>query len=214
MGEQMSGVNLQRHIAEQLELLQVTGATYDAGNVVTYKQLAVIVRVLVHDTPKSNSLLGQLGTKESLDWLSAGGVNPKNLVSTNALTWMRVNVGEGSATMSYEPYDEQRCLELGRRVTFDEWWNGPVIKDAQGNEFTRREITLAVANKDGGAHVDTLPERVRALAEDGTLGWSFGTDDEREAITLSPIPATMRAIATELHLALHNQRVKLGMESV
>ncbi|MTK13867.1 MAG: hypothetical protein F8N39_17930 [Clostridiaceae bacterium] len=40
------------------------------------------------------------------------------------------------------------------KLSFDTWWNHIIIDNKQGIVLTRRQILLAVCNKDGGAHID------------------------------------------------------------
>ena len=39
-------------------------------------------------------------------------------------------------------------------VEFRQWWESVILTDQLGNSFSRRSFVLALANKDGGAHVD------------------------------------------------------------
>ena len=55
---------LQGHLDEQLEFLERSAASFDAGYEGEAKELAVSLRVLLHDTQQSHSLLGQLGRRE------------------------------------------------------------------------------------------------------------------------------------------------------
>ncbi len=41
-------------------------------------------------------------------------------------------------------------------VSFTRWWEEIVIKDLGGKTFNRRDVVLALANTEGGAHVDPL----------------------------------------------------------
>ena len=59
-----SQAELSQHLQEQLEFLQASAGAYDQGFEGEAKRLAVSIRVLVHDTSNSNSLLGQLGQKD------------------------------------------------------------------------------------------------------------------------------------------------------
>jgi hypothetical protein len=54
---------LAARLAEYLKLLQALGGCFDRGNEIVALSMATAVRVLVHDTPKSTSLLTHLGMK-------------------------------------------------------------------------------------------------------------------------------------------------------
>lgn len=79
-----------------------------------------------------------------------------------------------------------------------DWWTRGVIKDGQGQGFSRRDLVLAVANKDGGVHVDPALDRAYAsLTRENSMGWiwtSGGVDRPME----SPHLASVRQVAHEL----------------
>lgn len=52
---------LENHLSKQLQFLQNSSESYDNGFDSEAKRLAVTIRVLLYDTQKSHSLLGQLG---------------------------------------------------------------------------------------------------------------------------------------------------------
>ena len=87
-----------------------------------------------------------------------------------------------------------------QRLGFDAWWEQGVIRDNQGRTLTRKKMTLALANKDGGAHVDPRLDEIYAdLSRNNSLAWYACTPCG------SPMPpedgpelAIMRQIAHEL----------------
>jgi hypothetical protein len=62
----LSHAELEQHLAEQVSFLRVSAQAFDAGLEAEAKRLATSIRVLVHDTGISKSLIGQLGLKESM----------------------------------------------------------------------------------------------------------------------------------------------------
>ncbi|MBM4724339.1 hypothetical protein GS439_19345 [Rhodococcus hoagii] len=207
--------DLRADLDEQMYFLRASMEAYDRGAHIEAKRLAVTIRVLVHDTRMSRSLLGQMGVKERLRWLfSGGGVHPANLLSTLSLTIMRLGGdGNGMSTFEYVPRQEDDMIAEGVLTDFEIWWNAPVIKDSEQQEFSRKDLVLGLANKDGGAHIDNLQRRLRALAHEGSSGWYVatssdpiaGTDGTSELVTITPILASVRTIAGEVALTLHNQ---------
>jgi hypothetical protein len=115
------------------------------------------------------------------------------------------------ARPTYVPIDQESILQLGRLKAFADWWNDPVIKDDDNELLSRRDFVLALANKDGGAHIDTLQRRVQRLAQEGSVGWMIGAINEEDRpiseqlITLSPILESVRTIAEEVRLTINNQ---------
>jgi hypothetical protein len=60
---------LEALLAEQYDYLVASAVRFDEGYHHEWKRLAVALRVLVHDTAKSASLLSQLGIKDALAFL-------------------------------------------------------------------------------------------------------------------------------------------------
>ena len=58
-----SKVDLEDHLREQISFLRASADSYDSGFKGEAKRLAVIIRVLLHDTHKSTSLMTLLGIK-------------------------------------------------------------------------------------------------------------------------------------------------------
>jgi hypothetical protein len=182
---------------------------FDAGFQPAFKQIAVSLRVLLHDTRQCTSLLEHMGVKDRLQWISTRGVQPGNLLSTSALTRMKMVQEEQSLNISYEPIDPESCLQFGQLTTFEDWWTSPIIHIPNtGATYARTNIVRYVANKAGGAHVDAIPPGLRSLERENALGWSIVSEDDPDGVplTISPVPATVRTIANEVQLSLDNQQ--------
>src|SRR4051794_39690166 len=84
---------LRRKLAEQLDFLRRSVDLFDAGHESEAIRLAVPIRVLVHDTGKSTSLLQLLGVKDTQRFHdTAGAINPANLAPTWGLFAMQIAV--------------------------------------------------------------------------------------------------------------------------
>ena len=92
---------------------------------------------------------------------------------------------------------------IGDTQSFDDWLGSLVIKDCIGNTFTRRSIVLALANQDGGAHVDpALRDNYADLTRHNSLnGQLVQPDGTHEPIEMAA-HATMRQITHELLVTL------------
>lgn len=198
--KEMSGVpqtreSLQKHLAEQLGFLLRSARSYDKGYVDEAKRLATTIRILVHDTSKSMSLLGQLGLKSLLFYDTAVDEEPKNILPHGGL--IQMVFGEFGAT--YFPYlDGELSSGVPRSVPFDEWWNRVIFRNKEGHQLSRRDLVLAVANQDGGAHVDpTLNEAYSKLSREGGMGWVYVTPGKTYTIR-PPELASVRQIAHEV----------------
>ncbi len=151
------------------------------------------IRVLVHDTAKSRSLLTQLDLKETPFVDTAAPMNPKNLLTEASL----VGMATGDTGLEYwAPLDDHPYGE--RHAPFAEWWVTPVIRDEAKNLFTRQQVVLTAANQAGGAHVDPeLDEAYARLSSHNTMGWVV-THGEGEGPLLGVELATIRQISHEV----------------
>lgn len=189
-------------LGEQLEFLKLSCVSFDNGFEGEIKRLAVSVRVLVHDTGASTSLLS-LTNKKNVKFLdTAEPYNDENLLSHSSLVQIHMTA-VGTKPMAFLDAD----IHLNW-IGFDAWWNGIVFVDQQKNEFSRKDIVLYLANKDGGAHVDhEIDERYYNLRNKNSLGWVTISGDGRQIAGEDHVPATMRQIAHELIKSLDNTYV-------
>lgn len=201
------------HLKDQMSFLEVSNRLYKEGKVAEAKRLATTIRVLVHDTASSRSLLSQMGLKETLRWVSSGSVDPTNLIATFNLALF------DTSFQGFCPLPATFIQDVGSLVDFKTWWSEPVMKDVEGDQFSRRDIILTLSNKGGGAHVDKLQRRMRALSKEGSLGLSTGpergtvsfggaaeTSTSSEGLVIaSPLPASVSTIAVEIYNTLTSQ---------
>ncbi len=164
---------LQQHLKDIIEALELSSRAYDTGLKGEAKRLAAGIRVLLHDTDSSKSLLGQLGKKNINFYDTTIPYNPKTFLTYNGLTAMNLTP-EGA---TYEClFDELPPDSPPRWVSFDEWWNRLIFIDRKGIKTTRKDLILAIANKDGGTHVDpNLDERYANLSRRNLLAWRFSS---------------------------------------
>lgn len=194
------------HLHDQVEFLQSSGAAFDAGQTSEAKRLSTAIRILVHDTGVSKSLLGQLGVKDDLLFVDTKIPLPTPTEPGMIMVDM-MNTGLAGIHMGEDsPY----FAGLENRDRFDskpfeEWWTTSIINDPRGNQFGRRELVLGLAHTDGGAHVDPeLEEAYAELSRDNSLGLTFYQNDERLPDT-SPVPANVRQIAFEVEKTILEQ---------
>ena len=204
---------------EQLQFLDASADAYDRGLEAEAKRLAVTIRILVHDTTQSHSLLTQLGVKDRLRWLdTATPIVPANLLPTNGLAIVKMTAGgsQGASAQYVPPLEKFPIGRANRPADFERWWETPVTKDGNGNLFTRRDFVMTVSNKEGGAHVDPkLNSAYRQITEDNSLGIvSFETSPETEerlerAAEGNAALASVRQIAWEIVSTLRQQALFL-----
>jgi len=180
-------------LAEQLEFLKLSCASFDNGFTGEIKRLAVSVRVLVHDTNASTSLL-TLTNKKTIGFVDTSDpYDDENVLSHSSLVQIHMTP-QGAKPRAHLDDDIQPAS-----ILFDAWWNGIVLVDSKRNEFSRKDIALYLTNKDGGAHVDReIDEKYHDLRNKNSLGWVTVLGDGRQIAGEDHVPATMRQIAHEL----------------
>ncbi len=72
-------------------------------------------------------------------------------------------------------------------VAFDRWWWERVVFAFHGDQITRRDLVLSVAEKDGGVNVDRgLGRTYFALSRLNALGWRCTKDGVGLYIPINP----------------------------
>lgn len=179
---------------EQLEFLKLSCSSFDHGFTGEIKRLAVSVRVLVHDTNVSSSLLTLAGKKNIGFVDTSDPYDDENVLSHSSLAQIYMTP---RGTKPRAHLDD--VIQPASMISFDAWWNGIVLVDSNKNEFSRKDIVLYLANKDGGAHVDhEIDEKYHNLRNKNSMGWITVLGDGREIAGEDHVPATMRQIAHEL----------------
>jgi SEC-C motif len=204
-------------LRSQVGFLDRSCALFDAGHKDEGERLALATRVLLHDTSQSHSLLGQLGVKAAVRCTDTsihteretkhlgGGRYSATFMAHAGLVLLQAQLGPpGEGAWTYAPLLAPESPErIHPPVPFASWWERPFLTDTTERPVTRKSVTLAVANKDGGAHVArAIPEAFRRLSAGQSMPFRTGSDD-----TWSEMPgvvmATMRQIAFELLDTLH-----------
>lgn len=192
--------DLDRQLKDQFTLLEALADSYDAGNIIVAKSIATTIRVLVHDTANSHSLLGQLGMKTKKFYDTALFLDDDSISadvvrvgSFCGLAGIGVGIKE-----NFVPFLDDAPTKIFGYVDFNDYWNRVIFIDQQSNSFTRKEIILAVANQDGGAHVDPrIEEKYKKLAHDNALGWMASADGKTWGVLPGSELAAIRQIAHE-----------------
>jgi len=152
-------MSFEQQFQRQLEFIAISCALYDQGHKDEAIRIAVAVRVILHDTKNSTSLLAHLGKKDSVKILSTmSAVPPPDPVNGTFCISIPLWLSTKGITPPLEKADRKDYLFA------DEWWQETVI--SQNTRATRKDIVLGAANQDGGAHVDANPNaKIRELKE-------------------------------------------------
>lgn len=136
-----------RLLEDQCHRLKDALEGFYAGNDVQALNVAVTIRVLLHETSRSKSLLSRLHSDYwNLTIYDKPPLAPKAFF---ALRTPLIISGDGTKRLIRPEFDSDGY----RLVPLNRWWNdeyqplGPL-------RLSKREIVLNVAHKDGGAHID------------------------------------------------------------
>jgi hypothetical protein len=190
-----SAQELEAHLQEHLGFLQASADAYDGGFDGEAKRIAVSIRVLVHDTKHSKSLLGQLGRKSESFLDSALPITPANKNTHSGLVVTSIVPGVGA---KYVAFLDDGPGGQPAHVDFDSWWSSTVFVDSKGRELSRKDLVLTVANQDGGAHIDPALDSTYAdLSRHNSLGWTYSDGGKSEPME-GPERAALRQICHEV----------------
>lgn len=193
-----NSLELMAHLREQLAFIAGSAASFDAGFDGEAKRLALTVRVLVHDTSVSPSLLTQLGIKGTLRFVdTAVPVLPQNLLTTLGLVMIE---GSEFGAKYVAPLANGPPGRYGRTKVFDRWWTEPVSVLDDRSTVTRQDYVLAAANREGGGHVDpNLEPLFERFKKDNPFGWVWeGAGKAAQPLAGHGALASIRQIAYEI----------------
>lgn len=118
-------------------------------------RIATTIRVLIHETAKSTPLL-KLLTPRYLD-LEILDIRP-SYDPAKTIFYIGIGVRVNNATGLSPILDLKEPNSPAVPVPLGEWWNRTKLIFTDANQkivFTRKDLILTLANKEGGAHVDT-----------------------------------------------------------
>lgn len=188
----VSSDSLSAHLNRQLIFLRNSANAYDAGHVEEAVRIGTVIRVLLHDTKTSVSLLMHMGVKESLRLITtAKTVSADQLVNIDFAEFMAgMTFGND---LKYDPPPKDSPATV-----CTDWWTQPVFYRNQ-IFYTRQDVVLSAANKDGGAHVDIPDSKLLALQDGFWIKTTVGADGKEDS---SPLPNNhfrmLRRFADEL----------------
>jgi hypothetical protein len=165
---------LEEKLREQSELLQVQAQTYDEGKHIIALSGATTLRVLLHQTANSHTLLQQMDLLTSLRFTdTAAHILEKNLLSIPGLVHMKIEVGKGAsfeAPLSNLPPPRLRQSPL----PLEPWWSTPILNGPTGATWSRKDLVLYETNKEGGAHIDpNISDAELRQVEEDAFGLRF-----------------------------------------
>ena len=149
-------MDLHHQLSRQLDFLERSCTLFDGGYPDEAIRIATTLRVIFHQTHKSESLLNLLGIRDEIRILSTVRQVDDEVTA----------LFDGVAILSSSGIRANISTYSGALIGVDSWWNQVVAITSPGIRHTRRSIVLSAANKDGGAHVaSALPNDYSALVE-------------------------------------------------
>lgn len=195
----LSRLQLEKQLSRKLRLLDAACRRFDLGNDDEVDSIALILRVL-WNPKRRDSLMQKLHFSGHL--LDATFECPPeriwNTGEVEGAGQRRAFLFGGSR--DYAPAFMMSGIENARRVSFNDWWEGEVARDASDNAFSRQDLILLVADKEA-AHVDNeFSQRnyqFRFEAVTSIIAVQQFPDGTLQPRLSSPVPFALRHIAFE-----------------
>jgi hypothetical protein len=186
-----------------MQFLRASGDAYDAGYRDEAYRIAVAIRVLLHNTGQSVSLLRHLHA-ETVPLLATTMAASPGTGYYDGMSLLESNVAGGSVRPALE------TAHVRRIVSAQDWWTEDVYVLNQ-LRLARKDIVLRAANQDGGAHVDAKLNAEYAAFKSGI--WTFSSTDPNAAHDIpEPQLVFLRQMAYELlNSAALNDLMQLGV---
>jgi hypothetical protein len=163
----MSTVDFKLQLRRQLQFLQASSSSFDAGFKDEAIRIATVIRVLIHQPKSSTSLLKHLNATTINLLSTTEGVTDKTLLYNG------MGIVQVSSDGTHKYFPSLGDAPAQNLMPVSKWWDQVVF--VEGNvRLSRRKIVLSAANQDGGAHVDDkLNADYQALSTDGFAGTVF-----------------------------------------
>jgi hypothetical protein len=169
---------LEAALGEQITLLKRSVKYFLGGDLTEVLRIATILRVLAHQTTRSHALLQQIDP-DWQQWKIRDNAQLRSLMKpigdrvTDVEFYYAAQFRVHSKTGDFRPYGELGAPSYFE-TTLGEWWQAEtavIHEEAIHAVFTRRQLVLTLANKEGGAHVDIsgLSADYEALISDSKI---------------------------------------------
>jgi hypothetical protein len=188
---------LEKHLDEQLRFVESSAEAYDRGFIGEAKRLATTIRVLIHDTKNSRSLLSQLNKKINPFLDTAFNKNPNSIISYGGLVALaKIHGDDKPEYMAL--LDEIPPSFRNKWVNFETWWMEPIFINQKKEEISRSKLILTACDQDGGAHIDPKLDVIYdSLILGSFMGWESHSS-KGKALISGAESAAIRQIAHEI----------------
>lgn len=183
-------------LQEQLKILALLCSQYDQRNDFLYKEIAVKLRLLFHNTKNSQSLLSKIGL-DNIEFSTSA----KNIAEQSSQGIYKAPIYMTFRTYPVDPPVRitPELIPILYTTNFTHWWEHEIMMyDKDNVTYTRKHLILEVADTDGGAHVDSsLNAAYHTITRISGSGVSYKLPDAQE-VYLNPVPALIRQIGHEV----------------
>jgi len=168
-------------LRKQISYLERSALLFDQGMQDEAPRMATSLRILMHETLRSNSLLGELRLRGKIKILSTSSQsfdkNKSNHQLTCTLTgFLMKEKIEPKIVPQYEN------IVRAREIKAPDWWDELIFGMSKTERFSRKDFVLFSANKDGGAHVDKYPKKFQQI-KNGETGIYYEVNGTRMLLT-------------------------------
>lgn len=179
---------------KQIEFIENSSALFDLGKLNESIRIGVSLRVLLHDTKNSTSLLTLMQKKVSVKLLSTCD-GPYDIERRMGFSLTGLNfIGNPTKVQVVSNLHRHNS---SKELSAEDWWNEAVFCMPQTGALSRKDFALMAANKDGGAHVSKLPQSLQNI-KDGLAGIKIHTGEGLQTDFKEIWPYTLRQMAWEL----------------
>jgi hypothetical protein len=167
--------DLQDHLYEQRDFLVTSCPPFDRGHRGESKRLATSMRISVHDTRDSVSLLQLMRRKADLLFVDSPPADVRTVPDNGSIsTFCGLSIPSAGGLQEPRSVATKGAVR-GPGIAFSEWWTLPIGHVYEHGKFTRKDAVMWLSNKDGGAHIDpSLPPIYRALGRQNAFGHRVG----------------------------------------
>lgn len=171
----IENTELKEHFDEQVKLILNGIKSFDLWNIEEAKNLVMRLRLFLHEWTWE-SLLKQIWVKDRLKYYDSSLDRIENPM-------VQIEFSPYAGLIQFVVWNDKVFAILdwnpkAKRISFDDRWNGTIFIDTNWTKFSRKDIVIDMANKDGWWHITlNLNEEYRNI----TRNWSIGIqirDDE------------------------------------
>ena len=178
MNYKLGQEELQEKLDQQLRLIHASIDKFDGWFIDEALRLATSLRILLHDTDKSQSLLKQLWIKNKILFYDSSLEIPQNNWVKTHYRWLATAFVGNRGAREVPILDDN---PKAKKVDFDVRWNGIIFVDMNWDKFSRKDIVLFAANQDGWAHIDgKIREKNANLSRKNSLWVMIWNGKERK----------------------------------